>query len=175
MEYSFVLTIPSANNKIKDIFRNNTLFFRKIQMFMSMKLFLEEHNQFCLAIYQYNRFFSEMYLLLLVTMIPLNMLGLHQLLFEDLDLSLGSYLAFLMAVLFVMFIGLSYTATFISRRAHSMAVPLSQLQWRLHGWPFRLNNKIKLMTYFERLSDKKKIGFTIGPLITVTSPIFAKV
>ena len=70
---------------------------------------------------------------------------------------------------------LLYTLAHFSRLTHRTAVPLSGLQWRLKGLPFGLRHKIKVMSYFERLSSNRKFGVTIGPTITLTIPVFSHV
>ena len=80
-----------------------------------------------------------------------------------------------MLILALVFFGITFVWAQMSKNIHRMTVTLSQLQWQFNGWPFRVKMKIKLMTYFERLSAKKKIGFTISSTITLTHHIFAMV
>ena len=76
-------------------------------------------------------------------------------------------------ILMVLF-SLSFACAYMSKHIHRTAVPLSRLQWKFKGIRYLLL-KLKLMTYFERLSSTRKIGVTLGPTITLTMPIFSQV
>ena len=134
-----------------------------------------EHNTFCTTLHLYNKFWSKLYLAFVLMLLPTNLMWMQQFFFEQLEPVARIFIGFTISVwlLQIFFIQLAFAR--MSQQSHKTVKMLSKIQWRLNGWPFRLNNKIKLMTYFERLSSNRKIGVTIGPTIVLTLPVFAQV
>ena len=95
--------------------------------------------------------------------------------FEQVGMDVKYYIAFITLVLVMAIFTLQYFYAYLSKQVHKCTKTLAQVQWKVKGWPFRLSTKLKLMAYFERLSANKKIGFTLGPTVTVTFPVFAQV
>ena len=167
IHYNYKKMINLYSSKITTFQRNLNFHIHK-----TIKTFIDEHNEFCVIISDMNWVLGNMLLINTFTLIPVNLIWLHQFFFEDLKLITRVFVGFTSLVwMLQIFIGLLVGA-FLSKQMHLVTKKLAQLQWRLNGWPFRLNNKIKLMTYFERLSSAKKLGASIGPLMTITYPVF---
>ena len=173
MIYMGILIMKTLNRKMENIFTKKKQ--NNIKIHKSIKQFIEEHNDFCQLYNDYNKFWSKLYLAFVLTIIPLNLLWLHQFLFESLDtmnkivIGLSSIMMCFVIVIVQFFIAL------LSSRIHKSTKLLARLQWRLNGWPFRLQTKLRLMTYFERLSSSRKVGLSIGPIIVLTYPVFYQV
>ena len=137
--------------------------------------FIIQHNNFCCAYQQIfkliNKFMFEYYL----TIMPITLILIHQVFFEQLATEYRLIYLLDIVIIFYITIICQYLFAHISRLTHRTAVPLSRIQWRLKGLPFGLRHKIKVMSYFERLSSNRKFGVTIGPTITLTIPVFSQV
>ena len=172
-------SLKRINSILSDLFPNNIMVSKlklnNIQIHTNVKQFIEEHNQFCQTLLEFNRFWSKIYISFMLLIFPINLMLLHQLILEQVDLSYRIILAFTSIVLTLDFYLIQYCLANISTKIHKMTKILARLQWRLNRWPFRLNNKIKLMTYFERLSSDRKIGITIGPTVVLTVQVFNQV
>ena len=76
-------------------------------------------------------------------------------------------------ILWTIFVfGLQYIFARLSFKIHSPCKSLARIQWRLNEWSIRLSTKLKVMTYFERLSGPKKIGITAGSIHVLTLPLY---
>ena len=53
-------------------------------IYMNTKIFIEEHNKYCQLLESYNKFWSKIYLILILNVIPMNLLLIHKFLFENL-------------------------------------------------------------------------------------------
>ena len=170
--------LKNINNKNKTFFKTKHNLFKKsihFDLHKDIKRFIEEHNDFCRLFHLYNKFWSRVYLTFFLTLIPLNLIWLHTFFFEQIDQKFRIFIGFTSFVLTLMIFILQYSFAYISNQIHKNTKILSKLQWRLNGWPFRLQNKLKLMTYFERLSNTRKIGLSLGPTVVLTFPVFAQV
>ena len=178
ISYPNIMFLNNINKNFIKFFNNQESKLDKIiniSRIRSIKQFILDHNKFCQTLNDYNRFWSQIYLWVVLTMLPINLMLLHTVLFEPMPIISRLIIALLIiACSFVIFI-IQFAIADISRQIHKTSVKLSQIQWRLNGWLFRTNNKIKLMAYFERLSSNKKIGISIGPTIVITIPVFAQV
>ena len=176
--YSGHLYLANTNRKITNIHNKNILAFKRVVRFHihnNIKQFLYEHNQFCMTLSQYNKFWSNIFLAFILSLIAISLMYMEQFFFEPINTDIKILIG-LITFTWIALISITQLAfAYLSKRIHQTAVPLSRLQWRLNGWPFRVNNKIKLMTYFERLSSNKKIGITLGPTVAMTIPIFSQV
>ena len=123
----------------------------------------------------YNKFWSKPYFALMLTMVPVHLLLLHTILFENTNDHVKFYLTIITIYLTIGHFLLQFFYAYLTKQIHQNSKLLAHLQWRLKGWPFRLQSKLKLIAYFERLSANKKIGITLGPTVTLTFPIFAQV
>ena len=173
-----IIHLKSINRRIFHLLDKNVVLFQRslnIHIYKNIKQFIEEHNDFCHIFVDYNRFWSKVYFAFFFTLIPINLVLLHQILFEDIEWKIRLFLGFAAIILTLEVYIIQYIFAYISYEIHKTTKLLARLQWRLKGWPFRLRIKLKLMTYFERLSSKRKIGFTIGSTIVLTFPIFLQV
>ena len=163
------LRINNINNHVKLVY--NTFDTNKV--YRAVKAFTEEHNRYCTHINFVNQFWKNLYLMFVVTMIPINLTIMHQLLFEDIPLHLRLFYFFCIICSDSLLFGLQYCFALYSVKIHSMYAKLSRLQWCLNGSRMRI--KWKLIMCFERLtSAKHRIGFTMGSVV-FTMPLFAKV
>ena len=139
-----------------------------------VRQFTEEHNRFCSHIWTLNEITKKFYIAFLVTNMPLNLLAQHQVLFESLKVHVK--LVFIMILLFndLCLFGLQAAFALGTKKIHAMNSKLSLLQWSLNGYPLRMRIKFKLLMCFQRMSAKKKIGFTIAGT-AMTFPLFSKV
>ena len=146
-----------------------------IEVHRAVKTFTEEHNRFCTHINAINQFWKYLFLTVLVTIIPINLIMMQQLLFEDISLQLRLLFVVSLFWNFALLFGVQYFFASVSVKIHIMYAKLSRLQWCLNGYPFRMRIKMKLIMCFERLSSTKhRIGITMGSIV-FTMPLFAKV
>ena len=171
MTYHENLRINNINNYIESVYRSVNEDTSK--GYRAVKTFTKEHNRYCNHINAVNQFWKYGYLIFLVTMIPINLTIMHQLLFEDIPLHLRLFYVVCIFSIDVLLFGLQYCFALYSIKIHSMYAKLSRLQWCLNGSRMRI--KWKLIMCFERLtSNKHRIGFTMGSRV-FTMPLFAMV
>lgn len=152
----------------------NRTFIRDKRISQSARLFIEQHNRFCTHIWKVDQAIRPTFLALIVTAMLINLLLMHQIIFEDLLLHIKMYYAFLIYGQDLILLALQYNFAILSAKIHENCLNLSRLQWSLNGYPFRLRIKLKILTCFERLSANKKIGISIAS-ITLTMHLFSKV
>ena len=172
--YSGNYFINKINRNLFNIFNKNIRKHRNIQ-FKRVKQFIEDHNEFCKLLAEINQFWSKIYLVFLLTIFPINLIWMHQFFFEQLDYLALIFIGPANLIMFLEIVLIQYRIAKVSNNIHKTDKILVRIQWTIKGWPFRLKPKLKLQTYFERLSSKKKIGISIGPIIVLTVPVFAQV
>lgn len=170
--YYLHIKINKINKNIELLFNRNHM--NRSNIYGSVGKFIEEHNQFCSEIMLINKFWKDIFLVFMITAFPINLTIMHQLLFEDIDLYMRFFYAFIIILDDTILFGLQYSYALFSLKVHKMAKKLSQLQWEINGWPFRMRFKLKILMCFERLAHKKKFGMTIGSVV-VTFPLFQQV
>ena len=173
-----IVCLKGINRRIFHLLDKNVVSFQRsliIHIHRNVKQFIEEHNDFCQTFVVYNRFWCKLIFAFFFTLIPINLVLLHQILFEDIEWEIRLFLSFEAILLTLEVYIIQYIFAFISYEIHKTTKLLARLQWRLKGWPFRLRIKLKLMTYFERLNSNRKMGFTIGPTVALTYPVFHQV
>jgi hypothetical protein len=129
-----------------------------------------DHNSFCSKVKLYNEFWKKPFLSFIVALVPSNLVALHQLLFEETKTYVLMINTLIVFYGFFFIFSLSYYTSSLSQQIHDSAKKLLILQLRFTG--LTIKNKLKLMTCFERLSSKRKIGFSLGSLSVMTFPIF---
>jgi hypothetical protein len=171
--YYFRVRAEKINKIIDDLIARNQMSGHHISS--SIKSFICEHKQICTQLFNYNQFWKKLYFSFTFTVIPINLCSLHQFLFENQKFYNRAALGFsiLIELIFIFFVQL--LAASLSSKIHKTGKRLSELQWRINGWPFRARTKIKILNTFERLSSNRKIGFTIGSLAVMTFPLFYRV
>ncbi len=105
----------------------------------------------------------------------MNLILLYQYLFEDLKFYIQIIVLFLITIQSLTIFVFQYYFASLSASIHKPLKVLSRLQWNLNGWPFRMRTKIKLLSWFERLSSDRKIGAAIGSIAVMTFPLFSEV
>ena len=171
MAYNEHMIINKINYHVQSVY--NSVDTNKVHR--TVKAFTEEHNRYCTHIIAVNRFWKNLILTFFVTMIPINLIIMHQLLFEDISLQVRLFYVFCIFGSDVLLFGVQYAFAQLSIKIHRMYAKLSRLQWCLNGYPFRTRLKWKLIMCFERLSSTKhRIGITMGSIV-FTMPLFAKV
>jgi len=166
--------IKQINDKYLYKSENDTTF-NTYKAYKMTETFIVEHNNYCEKFKRYNMFWSQIYFAYIIAIIPINLMNLYQFLFENLIIQFRILFVFLLIITVFLFFVLQYIYAYISYQIHKPCIRLSQLQWRINGYPFRMRFKLKLMAYFERLSSDRKIGPTLGPTITLTFPVFYQV
>ena len=178
--FSFILikTINNINLKVINLFNYKVTAFQlnmDLYLYKTIKTFIEQHNQFCIAIQEYNTFWSKILFSFLLFQLPINIFITHQIFFENLIFLVKIILIVLLLInMWILWINF-YIFAFLSFKIHYSTNTLSRLQWRLNRWPIRIAFKIKLMAYFERLNSKKRIGVSLGPFSILTFNIFSQV
>ena len=163
------LRINKINRQIVLAYKNKN----NGEVYRAVKSFTQEHNLYCSHLKAVNDFWKSLFLMFIVTMIPINLIVMHQLLFEDIPLQLRLFYIICMIISDGLLFGVQYAFAQLSVKIHSMYAKLSRLQWCLKGSRMRI--KIKLIMCFERLSSTKhRIGITMGSIV-FTMPLFAKV
>lgn len=138
--------------------------------------YLTEHNNLCAKIAKFNKYWSQLYLTFILTTFPVSLITLHQILFERLDMIIEILYSLYLLALYSIFFIIQYFMASFSAKMHKMCKPLARIQWRIANTDRSLPFKVKLQTYFERLSHKKKrIGIAIGSLLIITYPLFTGV
>ncbi len=170
IQYYLHLKIRNMNQNIANLLKK-----KKINSIESIKSALFEHNGICEEISDLNKISESLYFTFIFVMIPINLLLLHQYLFEDLKFYIKICALFFLVVQSIAIFLFQFYIASISSSMHKPRQNLLKLQWKINGWPFRTRTKIKLLTCFERLSSNRKIGFSIGSLAVMTFPLFYKV
>ncbi len=170
IQYYLYLKIRNMNENIANLLKN-----KKINSIESIKSALIEHNGICEEISDLNKISKSLYFTFVFVMIPINLLLLHQYLFEDLKFYIKIGALFLIIVQSIAIFFFQFYFASCSASMHKSVKILAKLQWKINGWPFRTRTKIKLLACFERLSSNRKIGFSIGSIAVMTFPLFYKV
>ncbi len=169
-QYYVHLKSQKINDSIKSLVNDN-----RHHIMENIKLALIEHNQLCSEIHNQNKITKKTYTYIIFILIPMNLILLYQYLFEDLKFYIKIIALFLITMQSLNIFLFQYYFASLSASIHKPLKILSRLQWNLNGWPFRMGTKIKLLSYFERLSSNRKIGVTIGSIAVMTFPLFSQV
>jgi hypothetical protein len=169
-QYYCHLKSHKINDSIKSLVNVN-----QHNIMENIKSALIEHNQLCLQIHNNNKITKKTYTYLIFILIPMNLILLYQYLFEDLKFYIQIIVLFLITIQSLSIFVFQYYFASLSASIHKPLNILSRLQWNLNGWPFRMRTKIKLLSYFERLSSDRKVGITIGSIAVMTFPLFFQV
>ena len=172
MQQTIFILLPAINMRFLE--NSNTLFDNMSKTRQRIINFITEHNTYCVALTDYNRFWSKLVFAFLGSMFPCCFMLQHILLFIKFKTIYVILIGIYSTIILIGFFSLSFSCAYMSKHIHRTAVPLSRLQWRLKGIRYSLL-KLKLMTYFERLSSTRRIGVTLGPTIVLTIPIFFQV
>ena len=84
----------------------------------AVKAFTEEHNLLCAHINAVNRFWKNLLLTFFFTMLPTNLILMHQLLFEDIPLHLRFFYVLCILCLDSTLFGLQYSFAQFSKKIH---------------------------------------------------------
>jgi len=169
-QYYFCLKSQKINDSIKGLVNDN-----EHNILRTIKLALIEHNELCSEIHSHNKITKKLYMYAVFNNIPINLFMLHQYLFEDLKFYVQIIVVFIITMQSLTIFVFQFYFASISASIHKPLKILYRLQWNLNGWPFRMGTKIKLLSYFERLSSNRKIGVTIGSIAVMTFPLFSQV
>ena len=137
---------------------------------LSLEL-MSEHNNICAQIIAYNKFWRKYLLYLLLSLIPLNLFFLNQVLFKSMQLIpfLLNCTVILISWGFVFFV--SFCASIIPKLMTKTADKVFRLQMTNR---INAKTKLKIMSCYERVGHKR-IGFTVGTLFTMTNTALFKV
>ena len=163
------LRINKINKTIDKVNRKDSY-----QVHVAVMKFFEEHFRYCDHLLTMNEFWKNLLLVFFVTSFPLNLILMHQILFEDISFDLRIAYGMLLIGDDALLFGVQYCLALLSIKCHKMCSKLSRLQWSINRYPNRMRTKLKLLMCFERLSSKKKIGMTMGSIV-FTMPLFSKV
>ncbi len=171
INYYLNLRVDKNNQKIYRLIFDNQM--TGYQISSTIKWLITEQNRICEQLISYNKFWSKLYIVFIMTIIPMNLRLLQEFLFEVLKLYVKILVGFPIIIQFILIF--QFLLVSLSNKIHRYGKKLSQLQWGINGWPFGARTKIKLLICFERLSTNRKIGFSIGSLAVMTFPMFYKV
>ena len=172
MSYELNLKINQINNTFKNITKNS----KRIIIYKNIVKYISSHHKLINRVYILSDFWKDFNLIMILVVFPINLIMMHQLLFEEANIFLQVlYVLGSMITYFTLFL-IQFLFASISLKIHKMHKTLPYFQWLLNGREFSLNFKLKLLMYFERLNtNNKRIGFSIGSLAVTTFPLFAKV
>ena len=168
MAYHQHLRINNINQKIKHTYKRP----HSREVHRAVKAFTEEHNRYCTHITAINHFWKYQFLAFFVTSFPINLIIMHQLLFESIPDQVWAFYFFCLILNQTQLFGVQYCFASLSVKIHSMYAKLPRLQWSLSRRHMR--TKLKLVLCFERLVSKEKIGITMGSVV-YTMPLFQMV
>ena len=171
-----IVTMYYENMRIDKVNKliDNVDHYNRDQLQRAIDQYIEQHNRYCTHIWTINELFKIIYLAFLIAYIPINLLLLHQVLFQSLTITIRLLLiSCIFGNDFILF-GLQYEFALLSAKVHKMCSKVSRLQWSLNGYPFRMRTKLKILMCFERLSAKDKIGIAVANN-TMTLTLFSMV
>ena len=142
---------------------------------LKVERFTIEHHNLCCKVNKFGKFWKEIYLAGILAECPTTLFILHLLLFETIDYYMTIMYVIILIDAFVILIVLQYFFASLSHKMHKQCKLLARIQWLFNRNNSNLRFKLKIQTYFERLSSKKRIGFSIGTLVVITFPLFAGV
>ena len=132
---------------------------------------LVKHNRICAQIETYNKFWENYFLRLILTLIPINLLCLTQLVYmKNNDYYIYYYYGFIVFITWLFVFFLFYCASTMSKAIHSTWNPLFFLQLKTK------HAKFKILNTFERMVNTRlTVGFTAKNLFMMTHPMLYKV
>ena len=142
---------------------------------LEVERFINEHHRLCCRVNKFARIWKDAYLAGILAECPTTLVILHLVLFETMDYYMTiMYIIALIDAYVILFV-LQYFFASLSHKMHKQCKLLARIQWLFNRNNSNLRIKLKIQTYFERLSSKKRIGFSIGTLVVITFPLFAGV
>ena len=175
--YFLNLRIESLNQRLDQLIEKyRELNARNITR-MATKL-IEEHNSICKQIGDFNRFWSKYLFYMLLSLMPLSLFMLNQVIFKEMQVlyKMMNVLAVIIAWLFIFVI--SYFASMVSESLKKTAKKLFKLEMIVdqnkNKSSDRLRTKLVAMSAFERVTNRY-IGFSVGPMFVINKSTLSKV
>ena len=172
------LRINKVNDRITSLIQSN---WQKMQRMkrtninLRFEKFFIEHNNLCYKVKRFSDFWKDIYLTLILTMFPTTLILLHMVIFEQMETYYRIFnILIIMNIYFALFV-LQYFFASLSHKMHRQCKLLARSQWLFNKTNSSLAFKLKIQTYFEKLSSNKRIGFSIGTLVVITFPLFSGV
>ena len=163
-------------NKInKNIIHFETWNIKDEEVYSKVAKFIVEHNQLCSKVKKFSEFWQNIYLALILTITPSNLILLFLIVFEQMDAIIRTISVTLLIDSYLVLLVLQYFFASLSHKMHKQCKLLARSQWLFNKSDSGLRFKIKVQTYIERLSSDRRIGFSIGSLTVITYPLFAAV
>lgn len=172
--YDIHLRITQINKNLMNLFTRKSNPYLK-RFYLTIEKYMSDHNHLCTKAKKLSNFWMNLYLVMVGTLFPLTLILWHQVLFERIDLILRILYVFSTFVCYTALFGIQYFLASFSAKMHKMFKKLFRFQLVLKSTTTGLGFKIKLLQYFERLSSKRKIGFSIGSVTVITFPLFSGV
>ena len=172
------LRINKVNDRITSLMQSN---WQKMQRMkrnninLRFEKFFIEHNNLCYKVKRFSDFWKDIYLTLILTMCPTTLILLHMVIFEQLETYFRLFYILLIIDIYSVIFVLQYFFASLSHKMHRQCKLLARSQWLFNKTNSSLAFKLKIQTYFERLSSNKRIGFSIGTLVVITFPLFSGV
>ena len=128
------------NNRLKNISKGHVM--NEVLLLKPIKRLNAEHNGICVQIHRYNKFWQQTLLITLVTVIPLNLFLIHQLIFGQID-NFFQYYLFLIAT--IQTVGLSSLVILITALVYRESKrAVKYLTSILVKFPLKLSDSIKV-------------------------------
>ena len=168
--YYFQRKVMKLRNSILNI--KYSMKTRKKVRYSSITNTIEDMDFICSKISKYNKFWKSVVLYFILTMIPVNLCSMNQLIWSDLN-----FYVIILTVLFIVYTWIfiffiSYCMATISYHIHNNIDDLLSIQYKIIG---NVHLKVKLLNSFERISNAKKIGFEVKNLFVMTYPTLYRV
>ena len=164
------MRINKLNNKLMLFANRPNIDIIRLQL--KVERFTIEHNNVCCKMSKFSRFWKDIYLAAIFILCPITLIILHLVLFESMNIFITIMYVIILIDSYAALIVVQYVVASISHKMHKQCKLLARIQWLFDRNNSSLRFKLKTQTYFERLSSKKRIGFSIGTLVVITFPLF---
>jgi hypothetical protein len=170
------LRIETLNNKMKQMITDHRNGKDTTNTLRVSRQLVDHHIIICRQINQFNKFWSKYLLFLLITLIPLNLFLLNQVLFKDMQLYSYALNCFIVFISWVFVFFVSFCASQIPKGMHLTANKLYTIQTIIseNNGPFNANIKLALLMCYEGVANSR-VGFTVSSLFLMTNTVLFKV
>ena len=172
------LRINKVNDRITSVMQDNwqkMQRMKRININLRFEKFFIEHNNLCYKVKRFSDFWKDIYLTLILTMCPTTLILLHMVIFEQMETYFRLFYILVIIDIYSALFVLQYFFASLSHKMHKQCKLLARSQWLFNKTNSSLAFKLKIQTYFEKLSSNKRIGFSIGTLVVITFPLFSGV
>ena len=135
---------------------------------------IEQHNSICRQTKSFNKFWSKYLLYILISLMPLNLFLLHQVMFKEMQAITLLFNCFMVGLSWIFIFLVSFFASLVPKSMKLTAKKLFKLQMIIDSRSSSgVRTKLKILSAFEMNSTS--IGFSVGLLFLMTKTTFSKV